>query len=144
MNFDRASGGTSSAEKEVRRQLDAQGLELPYRRPRAAISRRAVLRALAELLDSGRISGADFNIILQVVRVCDVELLLAEPEARPDEVPSAQGSDSFSRRDSAWLEGTTEACAHAAREIQGFRVVAEHSVVARLNWGVPIERPRGK
>ncbi len=136
---DPRQGWTSSAEDELRRQLDSQGLELPYRRPRAAISRRAVLRALAELLDARQIPDERIEIILQVVRLVDLALLFTEPSARPREVASSRGGERFSRRDSAWLDAVSDTGPDTLRSFGGFRVLAERTTLQRLNWGRPTE-----
>ncbi|MEX2392436.1 MAG: hypothetical protein WD904_12670 [Dehalococcoidia bacterium] len=136
---DPRQGWTSSAEDELRRQLDSQGLELPYRRPRAAISRRAVLRALAELLDARQISDERITIILQVVRIVDLALLFTEPSTRPPEVASSRGAESFSRSDSAWLDAVSGAGTDALLSFRERKVLAERSILQRLHWGRPTE-----
>ncbi len=136
---DSADGWTRRAEEELKAQLDAADLEHPYRRPRAAISRRAVLRVIAELLDSGRIPKSRTADDLRVIRVFDPLMLLLEPEPRPAYVTRVQDYESYSRGDPTWIDNVDNAISLGLREIGEWKVLAEETEVCRLDWGRPTE-----
>ncbi len=70
-------------ERGLRHRLDRLELKLGFRRPRAALARKALGVATAELVDAGRIHDADFGALDTLLCAGDPATLRQLPQPRP-------------------------------------------------------------
>ena len=71
------------AERALRQRLDGMELKLVFRRPRAALARRALGVATTELIDAGRIPEEALESVDIILRAGDPMMLLHRPGLRP-------------------------------------------------------------
>jgi hypothetical protein len=103
-----ASDWSAEAEKKLRKELSAVGLKLPFRRPRAAVARRAVFRIVAELVDAGILNTEESNGLSRLLRFYDLYFVTAQPGWRPREIQSMAGvTDSGTVKDDGLVKLTT-------------------------------------
>jgi hypothetical protein len=135
---------SSAAERHLRNLLDAAGLELAYVRPRAALAQQAMFRAVAELVDAGVLTEEALRRLERVLRAYDPMLLLANAGPRPDEIaPISTGRLEVTAEREGWIDqlGSTLP-AVTAKTTVGLVILAEKTVLRRLEWGTPSEERR--
>ena len=77
------------AERRMGSQLMSVGIQLPYTKPRAYIARSAMFRAVAELVDGGRISPQRNDLLEKLLRTYDPRMVLEQPTRRPAQIRRA-------------------------------------------------------
>ena len=77
------------AERRMGSQLMSVGIQLPYTKPRAYIARSAMFRAVAELVDGGRISPQRNDLLEKLLRTYDPRMVLEQPTRRPAQIHRA-------------------------------------------------------
>ena len=77
---------SASAEQGLARSLTNTGFWLPYIKPRFRVLRRALNHVASEMVDSGRISAKGFELLEEILRDYDPNLVLIEPRDRPSAI----------------------------------------------------------
>ena len=77
------------AERRTGSRLMSVGIQLPYTKPRAYIARSAMFRAVAELVDGGRISPQRNDLLEKILRTYDPRMVLEQPSRRPAQIRRA-------------------------------------------------------
>ena len=77
---------SSLIERQLRSCLNSAGLRLPFERPRVKLVRKALLHAVAELVDAGRISDQDLPTLEVSLRSYDPRMVLCEPSSKPTQI----------------------------------------------------------
>jgi hypothetical protein len=132
------------AERNLRRRLDRLELKVGFRRPRAALARRALGVATAELIDGGRIADSEFGILESVLCAGDPAALRQLPQARPHWIkPIAEraGGAERSYYSAGWESGaSTEQSATLVplETVEGV-IIAEETHLRWLQWERPEE-----
>ena len=80
---------SDEAERRMGSQLMSVGIQLPYTKPRAYIARSAMFRAVAELVDGGRISPQGNQLLDKMLRTYDPKMVLEQPSRRPAKIRRA-------------------------------------------------------
>ncbi len=128
-------------ESELRNNLSEIGLRFPFRRPRAALARRAMFRVVAELVDAGRLNDENLRRLDSILRFYDPFMLLVEPVSRPQEIPLMLIDDRSAGRDVTWAERAEETLDMVVtRTDDGHVVLAEETTLKKLDWGSPTEK----
>ena len=116
----------ADAERTLRQKLEAAQLKLPFRRPRAAIARRALYHVVRELRDGGVLSDAVMEQLRRYLRHYDAELLVFRPERRPREVDGV--AEATFRKD--WVDEVFRTAPSAPiRRVGEWGVVGERTVI---------------
>jgi hypothetical protein len=136
-NFDRE-------ELELRRRLDRLELKLGFRRPRAALARKALGVATAELVDAGRIPDAAFDVLDTLLCAGDPATLRQLPKPRPAWITSiAERADGTERGhyNAGWESraSTGQSATLAPAERVDGVIIAEESHLRWLQWERPEE-----
>lgn len=98
-----------SASKELESELKRIALQMPYRRPQAAAALRALRHVLGEAWRSGRISTADWRLLLLKLRVYPDKAVLPEPLARPERLcVTSIPRLTFANEQEAWLSAVAQ------------------------------------
>jgi hypothetical protein len=131
--IDPERGWTFEGEERTRDELYSLGLKLPYRRPRAMLSRKAIFRVAAELLDAHQIPDERLTVVFQALRIFDPDLLLVEPEQRPSEIAPLPTQGSGVEM-STWTDEVEEALLNSLRSVGDWELLAEETRLKRLEW----------
>ena len=136
----RESTWSVQAEKRLRASLNTVGIRSPFVRPRARFARRAMFRAVGELIDAGRIQDDAARNLEACLRTHDPQMVLAEPSSRPTQLrPIADltiGDDIVK-----WVEEVAEALPYTDWSTsEGTIVLAERTHFrGKGNWDTPTE-----
>lgn len=77
---------SENAERAFASSLANAGFRLPYIKPRFRVLRRALNHVVCELADSGRIPTEAIEVVEEMLRDYDPDLVLVEPVDRPSEI----------------------------------------------------------
>ena len=126
----------ASAERGLREKLAAGELKLPFRRPRAALARRALHHVVRELSEGGRLSGRLMEELRREMRHYDPEMLVFRPDRRPDEIAGvAEGTFGTD-----WVDEVSGSVRWARiRQLGDWRVVGERTTIRPAGEGGPQE-----
>ena len=83
--------------------LNSVGIQLPYTKPRAYIARSAMFRAVAELVDGGRISPQRNDLLEKTLRTYDPRMVLEQPSRRPVQIRRAM-EPPFGDKAEEWVQ----------------------------------------
>jgi hypothetical protein len=134
------SSWSDAAEKVLRRELEEASLRLPFRKPRAAVARRALFNVVGELVDTQRLEVESLDRLEQPLRFYDPAMILCDPGQRPPDIPAIGGREKYGGRNKAWVAAVPSAVSCACRNLADGRVVlAEETRLRRLDWETPTE-----
>jgi hypothetical protein len=129
---------SAQGERQLRAVLNSAGLKFSFRRPRAALARRALFHMVAELLDARRISSEHVTEIAALLTFDDPLLLFIEPVQRPREVAPIPTGER--ERNEQWIERIEEVRQVLKYRLEnGWKVIAERTTLKKLDWGGPTE-----
>ena len=80
---------SDEVERRMGSRLMSVGIQLPYTKPGAYIVRSAMFRAVAELVDGGRISPQGNDLLEKILRTYDPRMVLEQPSRRPAQIRRA-------------------------------------------------------
>lgn len=131
----------TQAERNLRQLLDELDLKLVFRRPRSIAVRSAISRAVAELVDAGRIAAPDLADLDWLLCDGDPSMLRLDPAERPSwilPIPERDGSDYV--RD-GWTSAvdTGTSVLRTGIGADGSVVIAEETHLKWLDWATPTE-----
>ncbi|MHB1330215.1 MAG: hypothetical protein ACYC2K_18600, partial [Gemmatimonadales bacterium] len=133
--------GFDNAERELRRRLDGMELKLVFRRPRAALARRALGVAATELIDAGRIPEEALESIDIILRAGDPMMLLHRPGLRPAWIESIRERADNGHYGAGWEARVSidQSALLQSEEIVDGVVLAEETHLRWLEWDRPEE-----
>jgi hypothetical protein len=132
------------AERKLRHDLDRLELKLGFRRPRAALARKALGVATAELVDAGRIRDSEFDTLDIVLCAGDPAMLRQLPGTRPAWIGSIAERAHRSGRSyysTGWEShaSTEQSAMLQPANTSGGVVIAEETHLRWLQWERPEE-----
>ena len=131
------------AEQKLRWFLDACDLKYVFHRPRAVLARRAVFHIITELIDSKVVTFEQLKSIEAELRFYDPMMVLLRPNPRPSCVGILSGIREHGGVEKTWTERVSESLGAAcSRTSDGLTILAEETVLKRLDWGGPMETRR--
>lgn len=112
-----------------------------YVRPAARSVFTALAEVAAEIVDAGIIPSHAACRALDLGALYDVHLLLTRPLRRPTAVVAAiPDSERKPYIDGDWLAGLTDAADRLSRQVDGWQVIGESTLVRQLERQLPEER----
>lgn len=129
------------AERELRRRLDGMELMLVFRRPRAALARRALGVATTELIDAGRIPEEALDSVDIILRAGDPMMLLHRPGLRPAWIEPIRERADNGHYGTGWETRVSieQSALLQSEEIVDGVVLAEDTHLRWLEWDRPEE-----
>ena len=126
----------ADAERRLRGQLEAAQLKYPFRRPRAALARRALHYVVRELRDGGVLSGEAMGELRICLNQHDAEMLLFRPAKRPREIGGVDEA-TFERE---WADEVVGSAPYSRIGRLGeWRVIGERTVIKPAGERAPRE-----
>lgn len=129
------------AERDLRRRLDGMELKLGFRRPRAALARRALGVAATELIDAGRIPEEALQSLDVILRAGDPMMLLHRPGLRPTWIEPIRERAEKGHYSAGWescVSVDQSALMQPEERVDGV-VLAEETHLRWLEWDRPEE-----
>ena len=99
---------SDEVERRMVSQLMSVGIQLPYTKPRAHIARSAMFRAVAELVDGGRISPQRNDLLKGILRTYDPGMVLEQPSLRPVKIRRAMDT-AITDKAEEWVQNVDDA-----------------------------------
>ena len=129
------------AERALRQRLDGMELKLVFRRPRAALARRALGVATTELIDAGRIPEEALESVDIILRAGDPMMLLASARspAYMDRADSRTSGERLLRYRMGARVSIDQSALLQPEEILDGVVLAEETHLRWLEWDRPEE-----
>jgi hypothetical protein len=130
-----------SIERTLRRRLDGMELKLGFRRPRAALGRRALGIATTELIDAGRIQEDALETVDIILRAGDPRMLLCRPGVRPVWIEPIRERASNGHYVAGWESSVSidQSALLLPEAVTDGVVVAEETRLRWLEWDRPEE-----
>ncbi len=128
-------------ERKLRQRLDGMELKLVFRRPRAALGRRALGVATTELVDAGRVPEAALESLDLILRAGDPAMLRCRPGLRPSWIAAIHERANGAYYSSGWeaqVSTTQSALVQPEETVDGV-VMAEETHLRWLEWDRPEE-----
>ena len=113
---------SDEAERRMGSQLMSVGIQLPYTKPRAYIARSAMFRAVAELVDGGRISPQGNQLLEKMLRTYDPKMVLEQPSRRPAKIRRATET-ALGEKAGDWVQNVDNALSSTDWIPDGQRIV---------------------
>jgi hypothetical protein len=136
---------SAKGEQDLRDRLEAAGLRLTFRRPRALFARRALYHVIAELIDYGAFKAESAQQMEPLIRSYDPSMLLKEPTPRPFYIRPISGRSEHGGHNQEWIKQVSIALKDmTARSQDGRFVLAEETYLKRLERDTPTEIRRQK
>jgi len=134
---------SANAERRLRGHLEAVSLRFPFRRPRAVLARRAVFRAVGEIVAAAPPPEHAVASLEHILRCHDPTMVFVEPCAKPDEIAPLVGGDEYGHFREDWPLEVGASLALAARQMgDGQTILAEHTELRSLGRPGPRETRR--
>jgi len=134
---------SADAERRLRGRLEAMGLRFAFRRPRAAMVRQAMFRAVSEIVDAGPVPVDALAALDRVLRYHDPAMLFVDPREKPTEVAPLAGGDEHGHFRAEWPSQGAASIALVSRQTgNDWTVLAEHTELRGLDRPGPRETRR--
>ena len=134
---------SAAAEQKLRWFLDACDLKYVFHRPRAVLARKAVFHIIAELIDSKVVTSEQLKSIEVQLCFYDPMMVLLRPNPRPSCVGTLSGISEHGGVEKTWTETVSESLgATCSTTADGRTLLAEDTILKRLDWGGPEETRR--
>ncbi len=124
---------SAAGEHAVRQWLSEAGLRLAFRRPRSIVARRALRRAVAELVDAGTITPDALYDVERRLRSYDPGLVLVRPATRPIEVGEVAGQGPYGIAGVNWAGRTSEAIDREHATANDGRIILANLATLRVH-----------
>jgi hypothetical protein len=130
-----------NAERELRQRLDRLELKLGFRRPRAALARRALGVAVAELIDAGRIADSELGSLDVILGAGDPAMLRRHPGPRPSWIAPISERAGRGHYTTGWESrvSTGQSALLQSQETTAGPIIAEETHLRWLEWDRPEE-----
>ena len=131
----RETAWSDEIERRMGSHLMSVGIRIPYAKPRVNITRSAMFRAVAELVDGGQISPQRNDFLERILRTHDPRLVLEQPSRRPAQIRKATETP-LGRDVEEWVQNVDEALSSTNWIADDQRIV----LAEKTNLTIPRDR----